>query len=172
MKTLILSIALMILLLSVKANTQYEWTGLQYHYQTGSVPPPYYFEYDIYISPTGSGSIAYHGGYETDTTRKDYNSDFNISSDDLAALDEQIQNSGVLTDNFEELVKHPIGGSMNKVYITMPQDPRLDHKPPRIETPYFPKSKKQKAALGKLYEKIRSLVPQTIWDEIEKLKNK
>lgn len=172
MKTIIFSIIGLFLLPGVQAEAQYEWTDIQYHFQTGSVPPPYYYEYDIYISATGTGSLAYHGGYESDTSKKDYTYDFNVLPDDLKSLDQRIQTSKVLTDAFEELEKHPIGGSINRVFITMPQDPRIDHRPPRIETPYFPKSKKQKAALEKLYAKIKSLVPQSVWDDIESRKNK
>ncbi len=167
MKTIIFLCTSLVLFLTATSDAQYNWTDIQYHFQTGSVPPPYYHEYDIYISAAGTGSLAYHTGYGNDSTSKNFTYDLTLSPEDIASLDEAIQKSKVLTATFEEMEKHPIGGSMNNVFVTLPQDPRLDHKPPRIEIPYFPKSKKQKAALEKLYEAVRSLVPQSIWDDID-----
>jgi hypothetical protein len=172
MKNIFLFIISIMFFLGASANAQYKWTDVQYHYQTGSVAPQYYYEYDIYIGYTGVGSVAFRTGYGSDTSSKVYTYNFQMTDKEVESLNKAIKKSKVLTSTFEELEKHPIGGSMQKVFITLPQDPRFDRKPTRIETPYFPASEKQKKALEKLYDKIKSYVPQSIWDEIESKKNK
>jgi hypothetical protein len=172
MKTIIISAIVLFLLLSIDANAQYKWTDIQYHFQTGSVPPPYYYEYDIYLNVTGTGSLAYHTGYGNDSTRKDYYYDLKLTSGNIKTLNKEIKRSKVLTDTFEEMEQHPIGGSVQNVFVVPPQDPRLDRKPPRIQTPYFPASDTQKKALERLYTKIKAFVPPSVWDDIESKKNK
>ena len=169
----ILSILILIMISgSAVAQAKYEWTDVQYHYQTGSVPPPYYFEYDLYINSTGKSTLAYHSSYSSDSAKKDENYSFDISESDVKSLNNEIKKSKVLSSTFKEMDKHPIGGSLQNVTVVLYQDPVIDHQPPRISTPYFPASSKQKKALDKLYEKIKSLVPQNIWDDIESKKSK
>ncbi len=172
MKTIIISSIILFLSLSINANAQYKWTDIQYHFQTGSVAPPYYYEYDIYINVSGTGSLAYHTGYGNDSTRKDYMYDLVLTGSNIKSLNKEIKRSKILTDTFEEMEQHPIGGSTQNVFVVLPQDPRLDRKPPRIQTPNFPASDTQKQALEKLYNKIKSFVPQSVWDDIESKKNK
>lgn len=163
---------LLIILFTAGAYSQYKWTDAQYHYQTGSVPPPYFFEYDVFINAGGQGTLVYHSSYSTDSTSKMDNYTFTVNASDISSLNNAIKKSKVLTATFKEMENHPIGGSMQNAIILLYQDPALDHMPQRITTPYFPASSKQRKALEILYGKIKSLVPQTIWDEIESKKNK
>lgn len=163
---------LFIVLYNANAQSHYDWTDAQYHYQTGSVPPPYYYEYDVFINAGGQGNLTYHSSYAFDSTKKDVNYTFDVSESNIASLNKEIKKSKVLTSTFKEMDKHPIGGSMQNAVIILYQDPVVDHLPARVTTPYFPDSDKQKKALEKLYAKIKSLVPQKIWDDIESKKSK
>jgi hypothetical protein len=150
--------------------SQYTWTDVNYHFQTGTVPPPYYYSYELFINSGGSCSISYRPTYSTDST---WVYKFDLITDQLNTLNGAITNSGVLTDSITGLPenKHPIGGSLKNVVITLYQDPVLDRLPPVIRTPYFPiVDFKQK--LEDLYESIVSLVPQSIWDGIKERKEK
>lgn len=150
--------------------SQYSWTDINYHFQTGTVPPPYYYSYELYINSGGSCSISYRPSYSNDSV---WVYKFDLITDQLNTLDSSINKSGVLTDSITSLPenKHPIGGSLKNVVITLYQDPVLDRLPPVIRTPYFP-SGDYKQKLENLYESIVLLVPQSIWDDIEMRKEK
>jgi hypothetical protein len=150
--------------------SQLAWTDVNYHFQTGTVPPPYYYSYELFINSGGSCSISYRPSYSTDSV---WVYKFDLITDQLNTLDAAITNSGVLTDSITSLPenKHPIGGSLKNVVITLYQDPVLDRLAPVIRTPHFPTADfKQK--LEDLYESIVSSVPQSIWDEIKERKEK
>ncbi len=157
---------------NTRAQAQYEWTDAQYHYQTGSIPPPYYYEYDIFINTSGTGTLVFHPSYVTDSSKSYENYTFTVSESGIKSLNKEIKKSKVLTSTFEELEKHPIGGSLQNAIILLYQDPATDHQPKRVTTPTFPASSKQKIALDKLYAKIKSFVPQKIWDDMESKKSK
>jgi len=147
--------------------SQYNWTDVQYHYQTGSVPPKYWYEYDIFINTSGKGSLVFHISYADDSTNRNAVYELNLTRTQVSDINTEIENSNVLTQKMEEMERPPIGGSRQNMRISLPQDPRIDHMPSAIETPYFPKSEDIKTALEKLYDVIRSEVPQSVWDDIE-----
>jgi hypothetical protein len=174
MKRLSILAAIIFFLSGSGIFAQFDWTDIQYHYQTGSIPPPYYYSYDVFISASGSGNLYYHGGYSSDSTRTDSAFSFNVNSKDLSALNKLIFKNKILTREIETLPrdKTPIGGSLQNVLITLAQDPRLDRKPMRIETPYFPASEKDKRILDQIYNKVKFMVPLDIWDAVSALKAK
>jgi hypothetical protein len=148
--------------------SQYSWTTLIYHYQTGSIPPPHYFQYDLNINYEGTSTLVYYPGYNADTTWV-YN--FKIKEEDIKILNDSIVSSKVLSEPILSMPehKHPIGGSMQNLTIILPQDPGLDQKPPSLVLPFFPQPE-YKDALDNLYSTIKSLIPQSIWDEINQRK--
>lgn len=149
----------------VTSFSQNEWSELFYHYQTGTVPPQYYFSYDLTVASGGMMTLAYHPGYQTDST---WTYQLTASSENIAALDKAIKESGVLTETIPELPQEhrPIGGSLSHVIIILQQDPNLDQMPRRITTPEFP-VEAFKEKLKTLYEQIVKLVPIATWDEID-----
>ncbi|MGA2668027.1 MAG: hypothetical protein ABSF32_03815 [Ignavibacteria bacterium] len=164
MKTLFKLNLLFVFFITSSAYCQYAWTDLIYHYQTGSIPPPHYFEYNLNINSGGTATLVYFPGYFQDTSWV-YN--FTIKEDDIKSLNDSIISSKALSEPIKEMPehKHPIGGSMQNVTFILPQDPGLDQKPPTLVIPFFPQPQ-YKDALDNLYSSIKSLVPQSIWDEI------
>jgi hypothetical protein len=162
MKKLI--ILFIFLLLPASVLSQSEWNELFFHYQTGTVPPPYYFSYDITAAPSGLLTLAYHTGYQTDST---WTYKLNIPAESFADLNKAIKESGVLTETIPELPQEhrPIGGALQHVMIILQQDPTLDQLPQRVTTPDFPEEA-YKEKLNTLYEQIKKLVPASTWDEI------
>lgn len=167
MKILLPSL-IILLLFSISISAQYKWTDIQYHYQTGSVAPPYYYSYELYINSSGKGTIVYQSSYSADSNKKNITQEFELSSGEVTSLNKAILKSKVLTSEISEVPpeKRPIGGPLQNVILTKPMDPALDRKPDVIVTPYFPASTKQKKALSTLYAKLKTYVPQAIWDEI------
>jgi hypothetical protein len=157
-------IALFLLCTSL-CYSQYAWTGLIFHYQSGTVPPPYHYSYDLSIKNEGVGYLTYSPGYSGDTA---WNYNINIDKSSINKLNDEIQTSKVLLGSIQSLPsgKQPIGGSLqNLTIIISDTNPNADHPPLTIVTPYFPTQYKE--ALDSLYDSIKELVPQSIWDEID-----
>lgn len=157
-------LTLLTALLSFNAPAQNQWEDLVYHYQTGTVPPPYYYSYDLTVTYSGTGTLVYSPGYGNDTTWV-YNITF--SQSDIDKLNEVIIKSNVLNEKTPALPDslHPIGGSLQNISIQLPQDPNLDQVPPRIVTPYFP-ADSYKESLAEIYSVIQKMVSDNIWNEI------
>jgi hypothetical protein len=156
-------ILIVLFFVTSSACSQNEWTELTYHYQTGTVPPPYYYSYDAYLTNSGTLTLVYHHGYN-DTT---WTYTIEVNADSLKALKEAIVSSGILTEKVEEIseMHRPIGGSLQNIRIVLPQDPNLDQMPPTITTPYFPANKKEE--LTNIYDKMKNLIPEATWNEIK-----
>lgn len=157
----------MFLLSTSFCYTQYVWTGIIYHYQTGSIPPPHYYSYDLTINNDGVGLLVYSPGYGGDTS---WNYNMTIDEASINKLNDEIQKSKVLIGSIQSLPKdkQPIGGPILYVTIILNDtNPNADHPPTNIVTPYFP-TQEYKEALDSLYNTIIKLVPQSVWDEIDR----
>ena len=166
MKKTILYLILNLVLYSTSFS-QTSWTNLIYHFQTGTVPPPYYYSYNINLSRTGEGTLVYNCISANDTS---WTYTIIVPEDYLSQLDSAIIESNVLNDSIGSLKKHPIGGSIQYVQIFLKQDSNLDQVPKSIITPDFPLPE-FKEKLEKLYDVIRTSVPQFVWDDIKSKKD-
>ena len=159
---------LFLLFFNATLYCQYSWGSLIYHYQTGSIPPPHFYQYDLTLYADGTSTLVYYPGYSNDTTWV-YN--FSIGSEDIKILNDSITGSKLLSEPITSMPehKHPIGGSMQNVTIFMVQEPGVDRMPQSIASPFFPIPQYQDG-LKNLYAEIKSLIPQSVWDEISKRK--
>lgn len=162
MKNIIL-ITLISLLIPVSLQSQYLWSEITYHYQTGSVPPPYHFSYYLNINSDGTGKLVYHPSYSDSS----WIYDINLTSSQINQLDSAIQASNLMNEDVPELPKnkHPIGGSLQNVQITIKPDDK-NQAGKSITTPYFPQPE-YKEKLVNLYDLIKSLIPADKWEDIE-----
>ncbi len=161
----ILSFLLVLWVLPQGIYSQFTWSELTYHYQTGTVPPPYYYSYDLHINSSGDAQLIYAPSYSNDSN---WVFNLKLTQDQISKLDEEINSSEVMTAEVKALPenKHPIGGPLRNIKIILTMDSGLDHLPGSITTPYFPE-KKYKEKLDNLYKVVSSLVPQETWDEIK-----
>lgn len=160
----ILNLTLYLVISTGIAIAQNQWEEIVYHYQTGTVAPPYYFSYDLTINPSGAGTLVYYPNYIKDTSWI-YSIKFSVN--DINKLSGEITESGVLDGTISELPDSlkPIGGSLQNISIQLPQDPNLDQTPPRITVPYFPKPAFMEKIMV-VYTHIQKMVPDNIWDEL------
>lgn len=144
--------------------TQTQWDEVIYHYQEGTVPPPYFYSYDITINATGTGTLVYSPNYGNDTTWV-YN--LTISESDMNKLNEAITSSNILNEKIPELPndKIPVGGPLQNISLQLQQDPNLDQTPPKIVTPYFPEESYTETLMG-IYSVIKKMVPENVWNDI------
>lgn len=168
MKTLSI-ILLSLIILCGSIFSQAKWTDIIYHYQTGTIPPPNYYRYDLTINSTGFGTLVYYPDYsEMDS----WVFALKFSEDDLNKLDKLINDSGVMTESIPSVPDSllPIGGPLKNLTIVLAQDPNLDQAPQRIKMPYFP-AEGYKEKIESLYNEITKIVPQSTWDEIKTRKD-
>ncbi|RPI18224.1 MAG: hypothetical protein EHM58_06255 [Ignavibacteriae bacterium] len=165
MKKLVVLLTVILIPVMACSQSQQDWTELMYHYQTGSVPPQYYFSYDMTVAQSGILTLVYHPGYQTDSS---WTYQLNVPADDIAHLNNAIKASGILNGTIPEAPQEhrPVGGPIQHVMLMLPQDPNLDQMPPRITTPDFPDDA-YREKLAVLYEQIQKLVPASTWNEIE-----
>lgn len=146
-----------------------KWTIIQYYFQTGTVPPPYYYSYSILINTDKKVILKYIAGYLQDDTNT-FNYELTLTNDQLKTLNDEIEKSEVIEGDIKSLPQDrtPVGGSNNSLRITFVNpNPNLDQ-PPRIKdiTPFPEKQWVEK--LDNLYKYIKELVPKANWDDAAK----
>jgi len=154
---------LMALLFFVSGScSSQEWQRLNYYYNSGALPPPYHYSYNISITSDGAGELTYVKGYDEKGKNKTQ-LNFTLGKKQMKELKRQLKISGVLTDKIKERRNEeiPDGGHSDNLTVYS------DSEPPEIiaSVPSYP-DLKYVAALNKLYEYIVSCVPNEYWNEV------
>ncbi|MFA7359521.1 MAG: hypothetical protein WC139_00645 [Candidatus Kapaibacterium sp.] len=148
-----------------------EWSAIQYFYNSGPLPPPYHYSFDININNNGESSLNYRLGY--DEQKPPINYTFNITKENLKLLSGKIKASELASGKIEAVPEnqHPVGGSLERVRLVITKaEPDLDQPPKAFESPYFP-TEKYKKNLEELYSFINKLVPDSVWSDVKAKKS-
>lgn len=148
-----------------------EWSAIQYFYDSGPLPPPYHYNYEVTINNDGASSLSYRFGYDEQNSPISHS--FIVSKENLKILSEKISVSQLSTGKVESVPEnqHPIGGSLERVRLIITKaNPDLDQPPKAIDSPYFP-TKKYKKNLEELYSMVNKLVPDSIWSDVKTKKS-
>lgn len=159
--------------LSCGLQAQSDWTKLNYHYNVGSLPPPYHYSYTITINGDGKGEMVYIGGYES-TPKNTSVYPFELNSKKMKKLNKAVKESDVLnldikTRPGEEI---PDGGHSDGLEI-YGVNKESDSKDTVLikSIPTYPELKYD-GILNRLYKAIQNSVPDDIWKEIDSKKGK
>jgi len=140
------------------------WEVIEYTFNTGPVSPEYLYSYSVTISRNGICNFNYSFG-----NNEKLKYEFTITEYQLTVLDENLKNSGVLTEDIPSIPNEeiPDGGAIRSLKIVIPDfDPNLDQPPKVINTPHYP-LREYAPVLIKLYSHIYELVPENFKTDAE-----
>lgn len=126
------------------------WPGdfaINYTYISGTVPPPYHYEYTVHIDSDGNGSISYVPDYVFDTAWKET---FKLDKKSMKRIWRFLKKNDFFNIKWTKADNHSVGGSLQ--YL----DVYADNKSYTI--PAFPTEKKN---AEKFLAAVKELIPQS-----------
>lgn len=130
---------------------------VEYYWETGSLPPPYFYLYRIRIGPEAIGEIEFQADY-SDEDPPIWIEPLNISEADLDLLYEMLNDMGMFVQEWIQATDTPDGGSASKLSSFAHGQ--------EFSIPSFVAGEQQSSDARELYEYIESLVPQETWDKL------
>jgi len=120
---------------------------------------PDFLTYQVSLPTTGSGTIHCTFGHPSSNQQEEWTETFEVTADDLQALYATMHEVGLFTKTWPQAEPVPglSGGSSIRVVA--------DGGEYRVPSVLADSSDADSIAV--VYQMIRSMVPQTIWDEIE-----
>lgn len=148
----------LLLILLFSLDCQWHWKpekeiimtdiSLIYHWDTGSIPPPDYYEFEIIVRPTHDGEIYFRPGYPAADTPC-WLERFKISHGDYGNLLHSVQEL-----SFQEKIEDShVGGSRETLHLQS-----AERKPVEQE---LASNQGRKIA-----QMIKNIVPQDIWQRL------
>ena len=132
---------------------------LYYYWNTGALAPEYYYQYEIEISPDGSGVLTYQKGYEEDEGQCEVFS-FQVDDEQWNEFYSWLQTHKILRSNWKESEDILMGGSTTSVKF---QAAGVKYIIPSVSV----LSKNERTNFYDLEDQIKQLVPAEIWEQIE-----
>ena len=133
--------------------------SLTFGWNTGALPPQYFYSYTISVEPDGTGKLTYQPGYQLDNTENFWQTEFNLTNKQMDDLYQYLLDNDLLRSSWKE-GEILLGSSGTSISITANGKEFLV---PSI-------SKLQQAdrlLVNAAMDYIHSLVPQDIWDEMD-----
>jgi hypothetical protein len=129
--------------------------SIVYHWQEGSIPPPYHYEYDIRLGPGVAGEIVFTPDYPGRDTPV-WTEPLTISEEQFAKL-YALMADDVLAREWRKMKQPPVGGSLEWLEVTAGGK--------QVTVPSFPQ-KRDAAPLRAIYDTLRAIVPSELWDSL------
>ena len=129
---------------------------LEYAWREGTVPPPYHYEYRIDLHASGNGEILFRPDYPSEGP-PEWRESFTVSLEELHGLYRRIVEEGILGRKWEPIPDEEalVGGELRSMKIV--ENARAHEIPSAIV---------DGARVEPVYQLIRSLVPETIWQSL------
>ena len=147
------------------ANTPFPKTRpgdfqIKYYWETGALPPPYFYSYTIAIGPGVQGEIEFVADYE-DEDPPVWVEQITISDQELDHLYQKLFEMALFEGGWQQAEDIPDGGSANKLSVTAYGQEFL--------IPSYVAGEERAKDAKALYELIEGLVSQEIWEELNTL---
>jgi len=130
--------------------------SFRYNWREGSLPPPYYYEITISVSPEGDGTIVFRPDYTRHAVPV-WEEHFRVPLLQLNELYQLMLKRGVFGGGWETYPDDdcPVGGSLEWLEVIA-----------RGERHKVPWLLRQPEAVKPLYAFIRALVPEVTWAKL------
>jgi hypothetical protein len=153
-------------LLSCGVQAQSEWAKLKYHFNSGSLPPPYHYSYTISVNIDGKGELVYISGYQ-EKDKTNIGHPFELNNEKLEALKNAVKESDILNLDIKSRPSGeiPDGGHSESLefYVYKDDNNELTLIKSIVTYPEL----KYEGLLDKLYKVIQNSVPEDIWNEVK-----
>ena len=127
---------------------------LEYYWETGSLPPPYFYSYRITLGPGTRAEIEFQADYSGDNTPV-WLEVIDITENDLDQLYEMLYTMGMFEKEWLQATDTPAGGSASYLKgVAYGQ---------AFSIPSFVAGDQQARDARALYEHIEGLVPRETW---------
>lgn len=130
---------------------------LTYHWVAPTIRPPYHHEYTIQIGPGLQGQVSYIPDYANHNPPR-WVETFTASAAGLDALYALLLSNDAFRSAWKQQQPAPIGGEQTWLDITAGGQ--------RASIPAG-LAGRDAAAAQKIFEAVRAMVPQSIWDKLE-----
>jgi guanosine-3',5'-bis(diphosphate) 3'-pyrophosphohydrolase len=129
---------------------------LEYAWREGTVPPPYHYEYRITLEASGNGEVLFRPDYPSEQP-PEWRESFTVSFEELQGLYRRIVEEGILGRQWEPIPDEEarIGGELESMEIV--ENARAHQ---------IPSSIVDASRVEPVYQRIRSMVPETIWQSL------
>ena len=128
--------------------------SIQYKWCEGTVPPPYYYEYTIWLGPGSRGRIDFLPDYPMHNPPV-WTEPFDVEAEALDRLYALMVEKGVFKRSWTEIDDGRIGGSLEWMRVTVAGK--------KFTVP----SVIEEAGIVKdIYSAIKALVPESIWAKL------
>jgi len=132
---------------------------LYYYWNTGALPPEYYYQYEIEIDPNGKGVLTYQKGYEEDEGQNEVFT-FQVEKEQWDDFYSWLRMNKILRSNWKESEDVLVGSSATSVKIQAGGEKFVI---PSVSV----LSSNDRADYYELEEQIKQLIPAEIWEQIE-----
>jgi len=131
-----------------------EYFSIQYWWREGSVPPPYHYEFSIYLGPGSKGKIVFYPDYPMDNPPV-WTETFSVDDKALNELYTLTIEKGLFNKRWTEIEDPPVGGSLEWLEVVAHEDHII-----------VPSAINESQVVNDVYTVIRSLVPKRIWSKL------
>ena len=128
--------------------------SIQYWWMEGSVPPPYHYEYSIYLGPGSKGKIVFYPDYPMEKPPV-WTETFSVDDRTLDELYALIVEKQLFTIKWTEIEDPAVGGSLEWLEVVAHEDQIM-----------VPSAINESQVVNDVYSMIKSLVPRRIWSKL------
>jgi hypothetical protein len=135
-------------------NARPQDLSINYHWDNGSLPPPYHYGYTITVNAQGQGKFSMQASYEQKSA---WQETFQVPALDLDRLYQTLSKKELFTQNWSKQLLAP-GSNAQTLLVT------ADRHQYQVQDPLPPG---QQATANQMYGAVKDLVPTKIWQKFK-----
>lgn len=129
-----------------------------YEWRTGTMPPPYHYEYTVTVGPGAAGEVRFTPNYPGDDVPV-WTETLSVTPEQVKALYGVVVQQRLMRNDWRELSSPPVGGEVE--WAVIQANGQTYTIPTALEDP-------DAEAVAPLYEMVRAqIVPQATWEKLQ-----